>query len=157
MVWNESLGSFLNRPVECRGWFWSAQSAVMLRVLRGRWSPCDVVSWAKDASAQFWQPHLLILLSCVRLTRWWPHCAPMLNSSRYHKAWCGLPVHPPARGSEYQCVHEQRKAAVACVVDLMLVSVLGVSPLCLPREAWPDFVCKAYPGFSDSETFPRVH
>lgn len=38
-----------------------------------------------------------------------------------------------------------------CFVNLMLVRVQGVSPLCLPREAWPDFVC------SDSETFPRVH
>lgn len=54
-------------------------------------------------------------------------------------------------------MHEQGKVAVACVVDLVLVSVLGVSPLCLPREAWTDFVCRAYAGFSDSETFPRVH
>lgn len=150
MVWNESLGSSLNRPGESRGWFWSA---TMSRVLRGRWSHCGVVSWAKDASVQFQQPHLLILLSCVRLTRWQPHSSPMLDSPRYHRAWCGL----SAWGSEYWCAHEQGKAAVACVVDLVLVSVLGVSPLCLPREVWPDFVCRTYPSFGDSETFPRVH
>lgn len=64
----------------------------------------------------------------------------MLDSPRYHRICCGLLVHPPEQGSEYQCVHEQGKAAVAAIVDLVLISVLGVSPLCLPREAWPEFV-----------------
>lgn len=53
--------------------------------------------------------------------------------------------------------HEQGKAAVACIVDLMLVSMLGVSACCLPREAWHNFVCSTYPSFSGGETFPRVH
>lgn len=61
------------------------------------------------------------------LTRWQPNCAPMLDSLRYCRGWCGLSVHPPAWLSEYWCVSEQGKAVFDCIVDLVLVSVL--SPL----------------------------